>query len=174
MGVEETKHDLLLKRAQITIAILVGLVSLIAAVYNVKNNILSDKSPGKISVTVVSQERQVVGGAHVEFLNAQGALVDTGETNRGGQCVAENLPPGGYTVKVSHPSFEPELVTIQVSPRKTTDAALVLKVLPQGQQAPASPIKSALEEAGASWIKKITRAPSKTAPAETQSETVKK
>ena len=34
--VEETKHDLFLKRIQILIAILVGVASLILAIYNIK------------------------------------------------------------------------------------------------------------------------------------------
>ncbi len=36
MPAEETKHDLLLKRAQIGIAILVGLVSLVLGIFNVR------------------------------------------------------------------------------------------------------------------------------------------
>ena len=44
MAVEETKHDLWLKRTQITIAILAGLATLIIGIYNVKN-IFSKKEP---------------------------------------------------------------------------------------------------------------------------------
>ena len=44
MTVEETKHDLWLKRIQITIAILAGLATLIIGIYNVKN-IFSKKEP---------------------------------------------------------------------------------------------------------------------------------
>ena len=167
MGIEETKHDLLLKRAQVTVAILVGLASLVVALYNVKTNVFSDKSPGKISVTIVSQERQAVSGARVEFLNSQSAIVLSTQTDTNGQCTGEGLTPGSYTVRVSHQGFEPELATVGVSARKTTDAALVLRALSQGQ-APASPIKSALEEAGASWIKKISQASSKETPQKTQ------
>jgi hypothetical protein len=78
MTAEETKHDLWLKRIQITIAILAGLATLILGVYNVKKTVFAKPEPMK--------------------------------------------PP------------------------------------PLVQPNPDSPIKSALEEAGASWIKKLGKA----------------
>ncbi len=40
MGVEETKHDLMLKRVQITLAILGSLIALIVGIYNFKKTVL--------------------------------------------------------------------------------------------------------------------------------------
>ena len=42
---EETKHDLMLKRVQVIIAILGGLAALILGIYNVKKDVLSKKNP---------------------------------------------------------------------------------------------------------------------------------
>lgn len=52
MPAEETKHDLLLKRIQITIAILVGLTGLILGIYNIKKNILSKEEPPKPTIVI--------------------------------------------------------------------------------------------------------------------------
>ena len=155
--IQETKHDLMLKRAQITIAILVGVVSLIVALYNLKSNVLSDKSPGKISVTVVSDAEKAVGGAYVEILNSQSAIVNSGRADASGQYAVQNLAPGSYAIKVSASGYEPALVTVGVSSRKTTDAAVILRALsPGAEPAKGNKIRSALEDAGASWIKRIT------------------
>lgn len=43
MTVEETKHDLFLKRIQITVAILAGLATLVVGVYNAKKLIFPEK-----------------------------------------------------------------------------------------------------------------------------------
>ena len=55
MAVEETKHDLWLKRIQITVAILAGLATLILGVYNVKKNIFSKKDSAETPQAVVQR-----------------------------------------------------------------------------------------------------------------------
>ena len=55
MAVEETKHDLWLKRIQITIAILAGLATLILGVYNVKKNVFSKKESAETPPVVASR-----------------------------------------------------------------------------------------------------------------------
>ena len=45
MPVEETKHDLTLKRVQIGLAILVSLVALIAGIYNFKKSLNEKPAP---------------------------------------------------------------------------------------------------------------------------------
>jgi len=42
---EETKHDIFLKRVQVTVAILAGLATLILGVYNVKKTLFSKNEP---------------------------------------------------------------------------------------------------------------------------------
>lgn len=42
---EETKHDLLLRRVQLGIAILAGLATLILGVYNIKKNMFDKPEP---------------------------------------------------------------------------------------------------------------------------------
>ena len=42
---EETKHDVFLKRVQVTIAILAGLATLILGIYNVKKTLFSANKP---------------------------------------------------------------------------------------------------------------------------------
>ena len=57
MCAEETKHDLFLKRVQVTIAILAGLTALILGIYNIKKNILT-KSVPEVKPAVVVQPAQ--------------------------------------------------------------------------------------------------------------------
>ncbi|MBI4432292.1 MAG: hypothetical protein HY592_02265 [Candidatus Omnitrophica bacterium] len=86
MPVEETKHDLWLKRVQITIAILAGLATLIVGAYNIKKTLFTKENPEPV-LSVRTPE-----------------------------------PPPAQSV---------------------------------------SPLRSALEETGASWIKKLGEVPSK-------------
>ena len=53
--VEETKHDLLLKRVQVVIAILGGIAALIVGVYNVNKDILSKKNHEEAPKVVVQK-----------------------------------------------------------------------------------------------------------------------
>ena len=45
MGIEETKHDLLLKRVQVIVAILAGLTAFAVGVYNVKKTYFEKPVP---------------------------------------------------------------------------------------------------------------------------------
>ena len=58
MVVEETKHDLWLKRIQITVAILAGLATLILGIYNVKKNIFSKKDSVETPQVVVQRPQE--------------------------------------------------------------------------------------------------------------------
>jgi hypothetical protein len=157
MAVEETKHDLLLKRAQITIGILAALTTLIIGAYNVKKTLFAPTGPGTISVRVVSVAGGGLQGAHLEFLSGN-AVVSAGEVDSQGNFSRDGFDAGEYAVKARRSGFETETVMVRVNPRKTTDVEISLRPLPSAapqQAAPGSPLRSALEEAGASWIKKI-------------------
>ncbi len=58
MNGEETKHDLTLKRIQVTIAILAGAVTFAVGAYNVKQTFFSRKGPGDVSVQVRTDNGQ--------------------------------------------------------------------------------------------------------------------
>ncbi len=159
--VEETKHDLLLKRVQITIAILAGIATLILGVYNVKKYVFTETSPGAFVAYVRSDAGQPLARAHVELLNAQNAMVAASETKKDGSYSKKDLDPGSYILKISADGFEPEVATVQVNSKKTADFEIILRAIkvtqaPPSQQ-PGSPIKSALEEVGASWIKNLAK-----------------
>ena len=56
MPAEETKHDLFLKRVQVTVAILGGLATLISGAYNIKKNLFSKEQAPEIKPVVVLQQ----------------------------------------------------------------------------------------------------------------------
>ena|SRR3989338_3155621 len=151
---EESKNDLLLKRVQVTIAILGGLIALVLGLYNMKKNVLGGGN-GDIALTIQSDRRVPLEGAHVELFNSQNALVNAARTDRQGHYEKKDVPAGGYMLKVSREGFEPQAVTAQVDPKKSMDLEMVLRSL--GQTQAGSPIRSALEEAGASWIKNLSK-----------------
>jgi hypothetical protein len=164
---EETRHDLWLKRIMTWIAIVGGSVASLAGAYN-----FLPAAPGDISAVVRAQGGAPVSRAHVELLTSQNVLLGTSETDRDGRYVKKELEPGSYILKVSRGGFEPEVATVSVASKKTTDLQLVLRsrsrtqapaspqpvASPQAQgstQAQGSAIRSALEETGASWIKSL-------------------
>ncbi len=167
MAVEETKNDLLLKRVQVTIAILAGLATLIIGAYNVKKTLFAPTGPGTLSVRVVSEAGGALQGTRIEVISGT-ALVNSGETDPQGVFSRDGIDAGEYALKVRRQGFEPDTVMVRVNPGKTTNAEISLRPLPaaSSQQAGASagnPLRSALEEAGASWIKKIGTAKEETA-----------
>jgi hypothetical protein len=176
---EETRHDLWLKRVNTWIAILGGSVASLAGAYNFYPSVFP-AAPGDISAVVRSQGGAPVSRAHVELLTSQNVLLAASETNREGRYVKKDVEPGSYILKVTRGGFEPQVATVSVAPKKTTDLELVLRSRSRTQvaasaQAPASPqasatpqvaaspepqgspLRSALEEAGASWIKNLAK-----------------
>lgn len=174
---DETRHDLWLKRINTWIAILASSVASLAGAYNFYPSFFS-AAPGDISAVVRAQGGAPVSRAQVELLTSQNVLLGTSETDRGGRYVKKDLEPGSYILKVRRGGFEPQVATVSVASKKTTDLELVLRSristqAPPSPQAAASPkappspeataspqaegnaLRSALEEAGASWIKSL-------------------
>ena len=153
MGAEETKHDLFLKRVQITIAILAGIATLVVGIYNAKKVIFPEGGgAGELSVMVRTQDNQPLAYAHTELLTSQNAVINAAQTQSDGTYTRKNLASGSYIFKVSKDGFEPQVLTIQINSKQTTDFDVLLRPLP-GNSNSGSPLKSALEEVGASWIK---------------------
>lgn len=153
---EETKHDLLLKRVQIVLAILTALVGLAVGGYNLKKS-MAVTGPGAISATVDSEKGGVVSGARVELYSGQNALLYATMSKEDGKILFKDLDPGAYFLKVQARGFQSQSLNIQVNSKKTSDVEVVLEVAvaPAVVNATSSPIRSALEEVGASWIKTI-------------------
>jgi len=152
MGAEETRHDLWLKRINTWIGILGGSIASLVGAYN-----FFPSAPGEIAAVVREQGGAPVPRAHVELLTAQNVLLGNAETDRNGRFLKKDLEPGSYILKVSRGTFEPQIATVSVASKKTTDLELVLRSRrtqkPVTTRPPADPIRSALEETGASLIK---------------------
>ena len=155
MAVEETKHDLLLKRIQITVAILAGLATLTLGIYNVKKNIFSENGPGQITALVTSDRGGSIASARVEIFNSQNALVSSSTTQSDGSYSKKDLDSGSYSLRVSATDFEPQVLAVRVLSKKTADFQIVLRTFSPILQDKPSPVRSALEEVGASWIKNL-------------------
>jgi Carboxypeptidase regulatory-like domain len=162
---EETRHDLWLKRINTWIAILGGSIASVAGAYSFYPSFFP-AVPGDISAVVRAQGGAPVSRAHVELLTSENVLLGTSETNRDGRYVKKDLEPGSYILKVSRGGFEPQVATVGVVSKKTTDLELVLSSrnrtqAPTSSQAEASPhaqgstLRSALEETGASFIRSL-------------------
>jgi Carboxypeptidase regulatory-like domain len=165
MAGEETRHDLWIKRINTWIGILGGSVASIAGAYNFLPSIFPP-AQGAIAAVVREHGGAPVGRAHVELLSSQNVLLGTSETDRDGRYIKKDLEPGSYTLKVRRGGFEPQVTTVNVASKKTTDLELVLRFRSRAQ-APTNPpatstsqthgnaIRSALEETGAAWIKNL-------------------
>jgi hypothetical protein len=165
MGAEETRHDLWLKRINTWIGILGGSVASVAGAYNFLPSFFP-AVPGDIAAVVREQGGAPVPRAHVELLTSQNVLLATSETDRDGRYEKKDLEPGSYILKVSRAAFEPQIAKVSVASKKTTDLELVLRSRTRAQAPPSrqaastpqahdSPIRSALEETGAAWIKNL-------------------
>ena len=156
MAVEETKHDLFLKRAQVTVAILAGIATLIIGVYNVKKTVFSGPAgPGGIQAVIQNEEARPVAGAYTELLNSANVLVTASNTDASGTFSKEGFDAGNYVLKVSARGYEPQIVTVQVASKKTAHVEIMLRSISGPAQSKPDTIRSAVEEAGASWIKRL-------------------
>ena len=117
----ETRHDLWLKRINTWIGILGGSFASVVGAYN-----FFPSAPGDIAAVVREQGGAPVSRAHVELLTSQNVLLGTSQTDRQGRYVKKDLEPGSYVLKVSRVAFEPEVATVSVTSKKTTDVELVL------------------------------------------------
>jgi hypothetical protein len=164
MAGEETRHDLWIKRINTWIGILGGSVASIAGAYNFLPS-LFPPAQGDIAAVVREQGGAPVARAYVELLTSQNVLLGTSETDRDGRYIKKDLEPGSYILKVRRGGFEPQVATVNVASKKTTDLELVLRLRSRAQ-APTNPpastsqtqgnaIRSALEETGAAWIKNL-------------------
>lgn len=152
---EGTRHDLLLKRIQIIIAILASLATFIVGFYNVKK-LIEGKKTGELIVTVYSENKAVLAGATIELSNAQNVLLETAITKSDGVYFRKKLEEGTYLVKAAAIGHETSIVSVAVKGKEVSDIKLSLRVIKK-DQTPTSPIQSALEEVGASWLKTLTK-----------------
>ena len=161
MGAEESRHDLWTKRINTWIGILGGSVAVVVGSYN-----FLPHSPGEIAAVVREQGGAPVPHAHVELLTSQNVLLGASETDRSGRYAKKGLEPGSYILKVSRAAFEPQVTTVSVVSKKTTDLELLLRSRSRTQASTSpqavrpsltqgDPIRSALEETGASFIKSL-------------------
>jgi len=164
MGAAETRHDLWLKRINTWIGIIGGSVASLVGAYN-----FFPSAPGEIAAVVREQGGTPVARARVELLTSQNVLLGASETDRNGRYIQKDVQPGSYILKVGREAFDPQIATVSVGSKKTTDLELVL-TRRSGAQASTraratstsyssgDPIRSALEETGASWIKNLAKA----------------
>jgi hypothetical protein len=143
--------DVLLKRIQVTIAILGGLATLIVGVYNVRK-VMSSSGQGEIAAVVATPQGKAVAGARVELYTAENVLLNAGQTDAQGAYAREDVEAGSYILKLSKAGFDPEVVTVRVAPKKTTDLNIQMQPL---AGASGGQLRSALEEVGASWLKTV-------------------
>jgi 5-hydroxyisourate hydrolase-like protein (transthyretin family) len=155
--IQEDK-DLLLKRVQIFVAILAGITTLVIGVYNVKKNVFAGN--GNLTAIVRSDKGSPVSNARVDLYNSQNALVNASETNSEGRYVGKDLEAGSYVLKVTAGGYEPQVATVYIKEKRSTDLDVVLR---SGQNRPGGQLQSALEEAGASWIQKLGKPKAETA-----------
>jgi Carboxypeptidase regulatory-like domain len=161
MGAEETRHDLWLKRLNTWIGIIAASFASVGGAYS-----FMPRAPGEIAAVVREQGGAPVPRAHVELLTSENVLLGASETDRRGRYVKKDLEPGSYILKVSRAAFEPQVATVSVASKKTTDLEFVMRSrnhaqVPTDLQAASTSlvqgnaIRSAIEDTGAAWIKSL-------------------
>lgn len=150
MAENEPKHEQFLKKAQLWLAVLVGVVTFAVGAYNAKNLFFSKKGPGQVSIEVRSQNGgAAVPRASLEITKAQGGVVASGDTGSDGKFEQKQIEPGNYMLRVTKASFEQETLLFTVDPGTT--ARLTVKLKPSS-----SSIRSTVEDVGSSWLKKFS------------------
>jgi hypothetical protein len=153
MGEETSKHEVFLKKIQLWIAVLAGATTLIVGAYNVKKIFFSAQaSPGDLLLTAQTWQGSPLQGVRIEVYDSQNALIGSSKTSAAGQLTKQRLEAGNYLVKAQKDGFEPQVLPVRVISKKTTEVDLVLTAAGAKPEA-VNPIKSALEETGAAFIR---------------------
>ncbi|GAB1765757.1 carboxypeptidase regulatory-like domain-containing protein [Priestia megaterium] len=93
-------------------------------------NVTLQPSPGTVTGTVTSTGGTPVGGATINLIDAFNTVVATATTNIQGQYTLSNITPGQYSVTVSAPNFQSQLLGITVTSNQTTTANFTLAPSP--------------------------------------------
>jgi hypothetical protein len=120
-----------------------------------KKSLFVGTGPGAISATLESDKGGAVSGARAELYSGQNALLFATMSKEDGKVLFNDLDPGAYFLKVQARGFSPQTLNIQVNSKKTSEVEVVLETAAAPVNAAGNPIRSALEEVGASWIKTI-------------------
>ncbi len=144
----ETKHEKILKRTQLWLAVLAGLVTFIIGAYNIKNVVFAKKGPGTVAIAVQAENGQPIPKATIEITKVQGGVVSSSNTGADGKYEPQKLEPGNYSLKATKTNFQPENLFFAIEPGHTTQLDLKLKPT-------SASIRSAVEEVGANWIKEF-------------------
>ena len=144
----ESKHEKALKRIQLWVAVLAGIVTFAIGAYNAKNLYFSKKGPGTIAIVAQMDNGSPIAQASIEILKVQGGVVITSSTTQDGKYETK-LEPANYNLKISKVNFQPESVFFTIEPAVKTDLNLRMKPV-------ASTIRSTVEEVGSSWLKNFS------------------
>jgi hypothetical protein len=153
---EEIKRDVFMNRIQVVITILGGIMALIVGISNVTNSVFANKAPGSLTVSVLSDKGRTVP-AHIELYDSQNTVTASSQIPSSGAYSVKDLAAGSYMIKVTSGGHEPQAATIKIDAKKTTHIDMILRSL-NNPKTTGSPIVSAFEDVGASWIKKLGRA----------------
>ncbi|WWB87080.1 carboxypeptidase regulatory-like domain-containing protein [Priestia aryabhattai] len=89
-------------------------------------NVTLQPSPGTVTGTVTSTGGTPVASATINLIDAFNTVVATATTNIQGQYTLSNVNPGQYSVTVSAPNFQSQLLGITVTSNQTTTANFTL------------------------------------------------
>lgn len=157
---EIKKPKFTLTHLQTTIAILVGIVTLIGGLYSIKKNVFSEKLNGDLKGFIKDKiSQKYISGVTIEIYDSSNALIESLLSDSSGIFQKKNLKEGAYTVKIISPKYEPDLKTVSIIGKETTDVAFNLAPIEKGKSA----VAKAIEEKAAELIKNFGKEPPKPA-----------
>lgn len=85
-------------------------------------------SPATLSGVVRDQAGAVIGGASILLIHTQQAVLSRTITSTDGRFSFENVAPGSYEIRVSHPSFSTQRVPVQALAGSNPEVTVELEV----------------------------------------------
>jgi Carboxypeptidase regulatory-like domain len=138
-----------LSRFQAVVGTLAGIVSIGGAAFSLVEFVRPANTGNLVTVVQAAGSRGNVTDATIEVLTTQDAIVATLTPDSTGR-VTQELTEGTYVVRVSHPSYAPEVRRVHVLPRQTVEMRASLR------PGSSSPIKRAVNS-GVSTVRKAFR-----------------
>ncbi len=134
---------------QTVLAILVALGTLTATTLTIKKNFFTEKSDGNL-IGVVKDKKNFkpIEGVTAEIYDSSNALLFSQITSPEGTFKKNKLKEGPYTIKVSNNNYEPEIKTVSIIGKETSEVVIYMVPLAKEKDA----VTKALEQKAAEFI----------------------
>lgn len=114
----QAKKTPIIKKIETIVAILAGLATFIVGFYSIKKDLFKGKGT-IVGIVRDFKSQHPIAEVKIEVTDPSGQLITTFKSDRNGEF-KEELKEGNYIIKVTHPSYDPQIANINITGKETS------------------------------------------------------